>query len=111
MEMEMHRVFALLFLLAFVTSPLFASDISSLENAVMKHATTNPDTAYEYFLKQIEAGATPEQQAVYLYGMGLVNQAKGNVAGAINDYMTAEILGNESASRALIRLRKNNKKD
>lgn len=78
----------------------------NLEETVVRRAQKDPITAYEYFLEQIEAGATPEEQAIYLYGMGVANERKGNVAEAINDYMAADILGNESASRDLIRLRK-----
>lgn len=105
----MRKVLPIILLCLFFITPSFANDISNLEARVVKRAQSDPDTAYEYFLEQIEAGATPEEQAVYLYGMGLVNEAKGKVDEAVNDYMASEILGNESASRVLIKLRKNKK--
>jgi len=107
----MREFFTAFWIVMLSVTASFASDISALELSIIEYAVKHQDTAYEYFLLQIESGATPEEQAVYLYGMGRVNEAKGNVSEAINDYMAAEILGNESASRALIRLRKNNKED
>lgn len=103
----MYKILFFFSIALFFVTPSFANDISALEQSVVEYAAQHPDTAYEFFLEQIEAGATPEEQAVYLYGMGRVNEAKGSISEAINDYMAADILGNESASRDLIRLRKN----
>ena len=53
----------------------------------------------------------PEEQAVYLYGMGR-GMNRGNVSGQLTTFTVAErFLAMSSASRALIRLRKNNKED
>ncbi len=105
----MRKILIHFLLFLIFTTPSFANDISSLERSVIERSNNNPDTAYEYFLEKIEVRANPEEQAVYLYGMGLINETKGNVSGAINDYMAAEILGNERAKHALIRLRKKEK--
>ena len=102
----MRRILYLLPTLILCVSCSLAREIPPLERSVVHHAEQNPDTAYEYFLERIEDGASPENQAVYLYGMGRTNEAKGNVMEAINDHMAAEILGNESATYDLIRLRK-----
>jgi hypothetical protein len=81
-----------------------AGETESLEQAVIEHAEGKPDTAYDYFLEKIEGGASVEEQAVYLYGMGLANEKAGNISEAINDYLGAEILGSKRASEALDRL-------
>lgn len=81
-------------------------EASQLEQAVEIRAKQNPKTAPEYFLQQIESGANSEEQAVYLYGMGLAHEKQKNTKEAINDYLSASILGNERAKCALMELQK-----
>lgn len=69
----MREFFTALWIAVISVTYSFASDISALEPSIIEHASKHQDTAYEYFLQQIESGATPEEQAVYLYGMGSVN--------------------------------------
>lgn len=83
------------------TSLSYAEDITSFEKSVKLRAESEPDTAYDYFLEKIEDGATTEEQAVYLYGMGIAHEKQGNIREAINDYLSAEALGYEKATKAL----------
>jgi len=71
-----RELFLFAALALFTVKPLFANELSALEQHIIEYAAMHPDTAYEYFIKQIESGATPEEQAIYLYGMGLVNETK-----------------------------------
>lgn len=96
-------LFVLVWLAVF---PAFAEEIESLEQAVIERAESEPDTAYDYFLEKIEGGATVEEQAVYLYGMGIIHEKQGNIEEAINDYLSAEVLGYTKATEALERLKK-----
>lgn len=81
-----------------------AGDIQALEKAVIERAESDPETAEDYFISRIEAGATYEEQAVYVYGMGVAWEKRGNLVEAIHNYVAAEALGNEAATRALQRL-------
>lgn len=87
-----------------LTGPLYAGDLQSLEQSIIERAEQDPETAPDYFMEQIESGATPEEQAAYMYGMGRAHEKQGKMDEAINDYLSAEILGNESAAAALERL-------
>lgn len=77
---------------------------SEFEKKIIARAEANPATAPEYFLQQIEVGASPEEQAVYLYGMGVAHQIQGNSNEARNDYLSASILGNLRAKCGLMEL-------
>ncbi len=79
---------------------------TAFERSVVQRANQDPATAPEYFMQQIESGASTEEQAVYLYGIGLANENLGNVEEAVNDYLGAEILGYAPATEALQRARK-----
>lgn len=92
----------------FLSQPSHSLSLSDLESAVIIRAQNNPSSAYEYFLEQIEAGAAPAEQAVYLYGMGLAREQQNNFSEALNDYLAAEALGNEKAGKAVKRLREEN---
>ena len=98
----MIRLFAVLMIM--ICSPSAASDLVSLEKEVVVFAQEHPDQAYETFMTGIESGASTEEQAIYLYGIGLANEQLGNTEEAINDYIGAEILGFGKASEALKRL-------
>lgn len=76
-----------------------------LEREVIAFAKTHPDQAYEHFMGRIEGGASVEEQALYLYGMGVAHEKLGNTEEAINDYLSAQALGYEKASAALKRLK------
>ncbi len=104
----MRKSILLVCLFLFSITPSYSESLSGLETAVIKHAQDNPDTAYEYFLEKIEAGATPAEQAVYLYGMGVARERQNNSSEALNDYLAAEALGNENAGKAVKRLREEN---
>lgn len=78
--------------------------INPLEKSAIARAESEPASADEYFLKQIEAGATVEEQGIYLYGMGIAQEKLGNRIEAVNNYLASEGLGNKSASKALDRL-------
>jgi len=90
--------------LILMCSPALAGDLQPLEREVTAFAEEHPDQAYEKFMTKIETGANIEEQAIYLYGIGLANEKLGNIEEAVNDYMGAEILGFEKASNALKRL-------
>lgn len=69
------------------------SNHSDFEKSVFNRALSDPAKAEAYFLEKIENGASVEEQAIYLYGMGLANEQLGNDLEAINDYLSAEALG------------------
>lgn len=99
------------FLLIFLSAALFtvtacAEGTTKFEKSVIERAESEPKTAYNYFLGKIESGATVEEQAVYLYGMGIAHEKQGNIAEAINDYLSSDALGFEKATEALKRLKK-----
>jgi len=100
----MRKILLSLLFLLFVAVSSYGRDISDIEKAAIQRAENDPATAYEYFLEQIETGASIEKQAIYLYGMGLALEKQGDTREAINDYLAAEALGNQSARRALRRL-------
>jgi len=102
----MRKAILLICLFLFPITPSYSESLSDLEHAVSKRAEDNPASAYEYFLEQIETSADPEEQAVYLYGMGLAREHQDNFGEAVNDYLAAEALGNKSAIHALKRLQK-----
>lgn len=79
--------------------------VTPLEKSVVARAESEPATAEKYFLERIEDHATVEEQAIYLYGMGIAQEKLGNRLEAINNYLAAEGLGNESAHTALNRLK------
>ena len=102
----MNRYFILLisFFLSACSALACGDPPSKLEQAVMQRAKADPVGAPEYFLQRIESGATPEEQAVYLYGMGLAHQIQGDTNEARNDYLSAGILGNSRAKCGLMEL-------
>lgn len=83
----------------------YAWDMTDFEKSVKLRAENEPGTAYDYFLEKIEGGATVEEQAVYLYGMGIAHEKQGNIEEAVNDYLSAEALGYYKATKELKRLR------
>lgn len=95
----MGRLFLTLLLLAGCTS------YSALERRVVERAYSEPATAPEYFMHQIESGATVYEQAVYMYGTGLAHEKLGNKAEAFDDYLSAEALGYDKAAKALQRFK------
>lgn len=95
----MARLFLTLLLLAGCTS------YSAFERKVIERAYSEPATAPEYFMHQIENGATVYEQAVYMYGTGLAHEKLGNKAEAFDDYLSAEALGYNKAAEALERLK------
>ena len=101
----MRKFFVVYVCLSLIALPSCAKEPETLERKVIERVEENPETAPEYFLEQIEAGANVEAQAVYLYGMGLAAEKQGDTVEAINNYIGAETLGNESAAKALKRLR------
>ena len=95
-----------IFLLAFITATTACGgESANLEQSVQERTESKPETAPDYFLEQIEAGATVEEQAIYLYGIGLAHEKLGNIEEAVNDYLGAEILGYAPATQALQRVR------
>jgi hypothetical protein len=99
----MIRILAAIFIM--ICSPAMAGDLQTLEKEVTAFAEEHPDQAYEKFMTEIESGASTEEQAVYLYGIGLANEKLGNLEDAMNDYLGAEILGYTPATQALQRVR------
>lgn len=97
--------FLFLILLAF---PAYARDLTALEKTVIERAESDPETAPDCFMAQIERRPAPgsEEQAVYLYGMGLAYERQGDMVEAVDMYRGAEYLGNASARAALVRLDK-----
>lgn len=76
---------------------------SGLEKTVTKQALENPETAISTFMEKIET-ASVEEQGVYMYGVAVAREKMGDESEAINDYLSAEALGNVSARAALDRL-------
>lgn len=76
-----------------------------LESNVVARVELDPQTAPEYFLSRIEAGATPAEQAIYMYGIGLAHEKTGHIREAIDDFICADLLGEPRAKVALNRLR------
>ena len=99
----MRKAILLTCLFLLPITPSYSEGLSDLESAVIIRAQNNPSSAYEYFLEQIETGATSAEQAVYLYGMGL-RERQNNFSEALNDYLAAEALSNKSAAQAVKRL-------
>lgn len=95
--------FLFLILLAF---PAYAEDLTALEKTVVERSESDPETAPDYFMAQIERCPAPgsEEQAVYLYGMGLAYERLGDMVEAVDLYRGAELFGNSSARAALVRL-------
>ena len=100
----MRKAILLTCLFLLPITPSYSEGLSDLESAVIIRAQNNPSSAYEYFLEQIETGATSAEQAVYLYGMGLARERQNNFSEALNDYLAAEALGNKSAAQAVKQL-------
>ncbi len=98
----MFRVFFIFCMI--IAFPAIAADLQTLEQEIISFAQRNPDQAYDKFIKEIENGANIEEQAIYLYGMGVAHEKLGNIGGAVNDYLSAEVLGYERAAKALKRL-------
>jgi len=91
--------------LAFLTIAGCTNEATNpLEKSAIARAESEPASADEYFLKKIEAGAAVEEQAIYLFGMGIAQEKLGNRMEAVNNYLAAEGLGNKSAAAALNRL-------
>ncbi len=93
-------------LLIFLAFPAHAQDLPALEKTVIERAESDPETAPDYFMSMIQRRPAPgsEEQAVYLYGMGLSHERLGDMAEAVDYYRGAELFGNESARKALARL-------
>lgn len=98
----MIRILTAIFIM--ICSPAMAGDLQTLEKEVTAFAEEHPDQAYEKFMTGIESGASTEEQAIYLYGIGLANERRGNLEDAVNDYLGAEILGYAPATEALQRV-------
>lgn len=79
------------------------NSLSGLEKTVTKQALEDPETAISTFMKKIET-ASYEEQGVYMYGVAVAREKMGDESEAINDYLSAEALGNVSARVALDRL-------
>lgn len=79
------------------------SSLSGLEKTVTKQALEDPETAISTFMEKIET-ANVEEQGVYMYGVAVAREKMGDESEAINDYLSAEALGNVSARVALDRL-------
>jgi len=79
------------------------NSLSGLEKTVTKQALEDPETSISTFMEKIET-ASVEEQGVYMYGMAVAREKMGDKSEAINDYLSAEALGNESAKEALQRL-------
>ncbi len=78
------------------------SNYSDFEKTVFDRALSDPIAAEAYFLEKIENDATVDEQAIYLYGMGLAHEKLGNDMEARNNYLSAEALGYEEARRHII---------
>lgn len=86
--------------------PAMADDLAALEKTVIARAESDPETAPDYFMSMIEQRPAPgsEEQAVYLYGMGLAYERLGDMVEAVDYYRGAELFGNIAAQEALLRL-------
>jgi len=82
--------------------------MAALEKAVIERAKKDPATATEYFLSMIERRPSPgsDEQAVYVLGMGIAAEQQGDIMDALDYYLGAEVLGNQTASKAAQRLQK-----
>lgn len=96
----------ILLLLVLIATPAIAADLQALEKTVIDRAESDPATAEEYFIRQIEKRPAPssEEQAVYVLGMGIAAERQGKPADALGYYIGAEALGNKTASTAAQRL-------
>lgn len=83
-----------------------ADDLAALEKTVTERAASDPETAPDYFMSQIERRPAPDskEQAVYLYGMGLAYERLGDIVEAVDYYRGAELFGHQGAADALARL-------
>ncbi len=79
------------------------NSLSGLEKTVTKQALEDPESSISTFMEKIET-ASVEEQGVYMYGVAVAREKMGDKSEAINDYLSAEALGNESAKEALQRL-------
>lgn len=79
---------------------------TAFERQVVERAYADPASAEEYFLRQIEKGATCDQQSVYMYGMGLAAEKRGDYKEARDDFLSAQISGYDRAQYALHRVSK-----
>ena len=98
------KKFALILILSLALSAcgdnIEAGSISKLEKKVTRQALSAPETSINIFLDKIETAGV-EEQGVYMYGMAVAREKMGDNAGALNDYLAAEALGNQSARVAL----------
>lgn len=106
MNTKYRRCFCLFLIFVILTAPATARDLHTLEKEVIARAESAPDSAADYFMSQIEQRPAPkiEEQAVYLYGMGLAYEHLGNIAEAVDYYRGAELFDHQGAAEALIRL-------
>ena len=83
-----------------------ADDLAALEKTIIERAERDPETAPEYLMSMIERRPAPgsEEQAVYLYGMGLAYERQGDMVEAVEYYRGAELFGHRAAREALVRL-------
>ncbi len=79
------------------------NSLSGLEKTVTKQALEDPETSINIFMEKIET-ASFEEQGVYMYGVAVAREKMGDKSEAINDYLSAEALGNARARKALDRL-------
>ncbi len=86
--------------------PAMAGDLAALEKTVIARAESDPENAPEYFMAQIERRPAPdsEEQAVYLYGLGVAYERQGDMVEAVDYYRGAELFGHQGAAAALARL-------
>lgn len=93
-------------ILSGLPSQVLAADLVALEKTVIARAEKDPMTAPDYFMAQIERRPAPdsEEQAVYLYGLGMAYERLGDMAEAVDYYRGAELFGHKRAAAALARL-------
>ncbi len=89
-----------------MVTPVMAADLAALEKDVIARAEAAPESAPDYFMRQIELRPVPtiEVQAVYLYGIGLAYERMGDTVEAVDYYRGAELFGHKEAADALVRL-------
>lgn len=101
------KIFSYLIILSLILSACGDNDggnsLSRLEKTVTQQALKDPETSINNFMKKIET-ASVEEQGVYMYGVAVAREKMGEKSEAINDYLSAEALGNVSARAALDRL-------
>ncbi len=73
----MHKILMPFLLLAISVTSSCSSNISNLEEIVIQRVESDSTTAIEHFLQQIEDGASVEEQAIYMYGIGFANEQLG----------------------------------